>query len=76
MTQEAAELLKKALALPASERADLVGSLLESLDDMRDPSVAAAWDEEVDRRIADIDSGAVKPVSLEEARRHLSSVIE
>jgi hypothetical protein len=39
MTQEAAELLKRALALPASERANLVGSLIESLDDMRDPSV-------------------------------------
>jgi len=43
---------------------------------MRDPSVAAAWDEEVDRRIADIDSGAVKPVSVEDARRCLSSVLE
>lgn len=76
MTQEAAELLKKALALPASEHADLVGSLLESLDDMRDPSVAAAWDEEVDGRMAEIDSGAVKPVSVEDARHRLSSVIE
>jgi putative addiction module component (TIGR02574 family) len=76
MTQEAAELLKKALALPASERADLVGSLLESLDDVQDPSVAAAWDEEVGRRMAEIDSGAVKPVSAEEARRRLSSVLE
>src|SRR6266403_3584720 len=33
MTQEAGELLKKALALPVSERADLAGSLIESLDD-------------------------------------------
>jgi hypothetical protein len=36
MTQEAAELLKKALSLPASERADLAGSLIESLDDTQD----------------------------------------
>jgi putative addiction module component (TIGR02574 family) len=74
MTQEAAELLKKALALPVSERADLAGSLIESLDDTRDESVEAAWDEEVARRMADIDSGGVKPVSLEEARRLLSAL--
>jgi putative addiction module component (TIGR02574 family) len=76
MTQEAAELLQKALALPASERADLAGSLLESLDDTQDPAVEAAWDQEIDCRIAEIDSGAVKPVSAEEARRRLSSVLE
>jgi putative addiction module component (TIGR02574 family) len=76
MTQEAAELLKKALSLPVSERADLAGSLIESLDEAQDEAVAAAWDEEVARRMADIDSGAVKPVSLEEARRRLLSALE
>jgi putative addiction module component (TIGR02574 family) len=76
MTQEAADLLKKALSLPVSERADLAGSLIESLDNSQDESVAAAWDEEVARRMADIDSGAVKPVSLEETRRRLSSALE
>lgn len=76
MTQEAAELLKKALSLPVSERADLAGSLIESLDETQDPSVVAAWEEEVARRMADIDSGAVKPVSLDEARRRLLSALE
>jgi len=76
MTQEAADLLKKALSLPVSERADLAGSLIESLDEAQDESVAAAWDEEVARRMAEIDSGAVRPVPLDEARRRLSSAIE
>jgi len=76
MTQEAAELLKKALSLAVSERADLAGSLIESLDETQDESVEAAWDEEVARRMADIDSGGVKPVSLEEARRRLLSALE
>src|SRR5271163_458710 len=76
MTQEAAELLKKALSLPVSERADLAGSLIESLDETHDPSVEAAWDEEVQRRMADIDSGKVKPITREEARRRLSSALE
>lgn len=76
MTHETADLLKKALSLPVSERADLAGSLIESLDDAQDESVAAAWDEEVGRRMAEIDSGAVKPVSLDEVRRRLSSALE
>jgi putative addiction module component (TIGR02574 family) len=76
MTQEAADLLKKALSLPVAERADLAGSLIESLDETQDESVAAAWDAEVLRRMAEVESGAVKTVSLEEARRRLSSAIE
>jgi putative addiction module component (TIGR02574 family) len=76
MTQEAAELLKKALSLPVSERADLADSLIESLDETHDPSVEAAWHEEVQRRMADIDSGKVKPISLEEAHLRLSSSLQ
>jgi putative addiction module component (TIGR02574 family) len=76
MTQEAADLLKKALSLPVSERADLAGSLIESLDNTQDESVQAVWDEEVARRMADMDSGAVKRVLLEDARRRLLSALE
>ena len=76
MSREATDLLKKALTLPVSERADLAGSLIESLDDAEDESVAAAWEQEVARRMEEVDSGKVKPVSLEEARRRLTSAIE
>lgn len=76
MTQEAAELLKRALSLPVSERADLAGTLIESLDDTQDESVETAWDAEVARRMADVDSGTVKPVSLEDGRRRLLSALE
>lgn len=73
MTQEAAELLKKALSLPVSERADLAGSLIESLDDTQDESVEAAWDEEIARRITDVDSGKAKTIPWEQVREELSS---
>lgn len=76
MTQEVAELLKKALSLPVAKRADLAGSLIESLDETHDPAVEAAWDEEIQRRMADVDSGKVRPTSLDEARRRLSSALE
>jgi putative addiction module component (TIGR02574 family) len=76
MSQEASDLLKKALNLPVAERAELAGSLIESLDEADDESAQVAWDAEIIRRMEDLNSGKVKPVSLEEARRRLSSAIE
>ena len=76
MTPDVSDLLKKALALPAEARAALAGSLLESLDD--DPpeaGVEAAWDEEIKRRIEEIDSGKVKPIPWEEARRQIAALL-
>lgn len=76
MDQETTELLKKALTLPVAERADLAGSLIESLENGEDESVEAAWEQEIVHRMEDLDSGKAKPVSLEEARKKLSSAIE
>jgi putative addiction module component (TIGR02574 family) len=76
MSREVSELLKMALNLPVAERAELAGSLIESLDETEDESVQAAWDAEIVRRMEDLNSGKVKPVSLGEARRRLSSAIE
>jgi putative addiction module component (TIGR02574 family) len=72
-TREASELLKKALTLPVAERAELASSLIESLDGAKDESVQVAWDKEIVGRMADLNSGKVKPVSLDQARRRLSS---
>jgi putative addiction module component (TIGR02574 family) len=76
MSHEASDLLKNALSLPVSDRAEIASSLIESLDEADDVSVQAAWEAEILRRMEDLDSGKVKPVSLEEARRRLSSAIE
>ncbi len=76
MTREAANLLKKALALPVVERAELAGSIIESLDDAEDQTVKAAWDKEVLRRMAQIDSGEIEPIPVEQARRKLTSALE
>lgn len=73
MCQEASELLKKALDLPVAERA---GYLIESLDEAGEESVQAAWDDEIGRRMEDLNSGEVKPVSLEEFRRRLSTSLD
>jgi len=76
MTPEVSDLLKKALALPPEARAALAGSLLESLDDdPPDPGVEAAWADEIKRRIEELDSGKVKPIPWEEARRQISALL-
>ena len=69
MSPDVSELLKKALALPAEARAALAGSLLDSLDDAVDVSAEEEWNREIARRIAELDSGKVKPVPWAEARR-------
>ncbi len=75
MTQEVTELLKKALSLPPEARAALAGSLLESLDETVDASAEAEWNEEIARRIRQLDSGKVKPIPWAEARRQVSAIL-
>lgn len=64
-----------ALNLPADQRAQLAQELLASLD--RDPEVEAAWDEEIRRRVAELEAGTAKTIPAEqvfaEARRRLKA---
>jgi putative addiction module component (TIGR02574 family) len=73
MKRDAAEILKDALALPIEARAALAGSLLESLDTEVNEDAEAAWATEVNRRVAELDSGAVKTVPCAEVRRRLAA---
>jgi putative addiction module component (TIGR02574 family) len=75
MSAEISELLKKTLALPVTARAALAGSLLESLDETVDEGAEAAWQEEIARRIQELDSGKVKPVAWTKARRQVSAIL-
>ena len=51
----------------------MASSLMDSLDGSADPSAEAAWNEEIARRITDLDSGRVKTVPWEEVRHRISS---
>lgn len=64
-------LLAQALALAASERAELAARLIDSLDQSVDDDAPAAWDAEIARRLSELDSGSVKPVPWPELRRRL-----
>ena len=74
MTEEASQILKKALALPPQARAALADSLLESLDEPpADHRSEEAWSQEIKRRIEEIDSGKVKLIPYEEVCRRLAA---
>jgi putative addiction module component (TIGR02574 family) len=55
----------QALALTPGERAALAQRLLASLD--KDAEIEEAWAEEVERRIAEVESGAVRVIPIAEA---------
>ena len=63
------EILDTVLRLPDRDRADLAASLIESLDRPFDSDAQTAWAEEVCRRLAELDSGTVRPVPWDEARQ-------
>jgi putative addiction module component (TIGR02574 family) len=73
MTQPASELLQKALSPSEEERAELAGSLIESLDPTADEAAEAAWNLEIARRIEDLDSGKANTVPWEAVRSRISA---
>lgn len=73
MTEQATHLLQKALSLSPEERADLASSLIDSLDPIAEEGVAQAWDQEIARRVSDLDSGRAKTVAWDDVRNRLSS---
>jgi putative addiction module component (TIGR02574 family) len=73
MTEEANELLKKAMALPVNDRAELAGSLLDTLDETMDEDVEASWQNEIALRIKELDSGKAKTVPWTEVRSRLTA---
>lgn len=66
MSELLTELSEKARALPANEREQLAEDLLMTLQNEVDPDVESEWDQEIQRRLTEIDNGTAKLVSAEE----------
>ncbi|MGH8673757.1 MAG: addiction module protein [Burkholderiales bacterium] len=66
MSDTLEELQEKAKALTAEERAQLAEILLESLHDTPLSEIEAAWDREIEERVAAYDRGELQTVSAEE----------
>lgn len=71
MTKRAEAVLKEALSLGESERAEIAGRLLESIEPPAEADVERAWREEVRRRVAQIDAGEARLIPWDEVREQL-----
>ena len=69
MTPEVAKLLEQALNLSVEEQEALADSLISNLGGKVDEGVLAAWDEEIKKRIADLDSGKAKTIPWTDVRQ-------
>jgi putative addiction module component (TIGR02574 family) len=71
MARSARELFDEAMRLDPKERATLMRLLIDTLDAEAEEGAEDAWRAEIERRIADLDSGAVERVPWGELRARL-----
>lgn len=71
MTQTAQRLWDELAQLSAKDRAELAHYLIGSLDTEIDEDAESAWAEEVDRRAAEIRSGNVVGIPVEQVMAEL-----
>jgi putative addiction module component (TIGR02574 family) len=69
MTPEVSRLLEKALSLSIEEQEALADSLISNLGGKVDEGVQAAWEAEIRKRVAELDSGNAKTTLWSEVRR-------
>ena len=75
MSTSIEELSARAKTMSAEDRARLVEELLDSLQGVSDTEAENAWDREIERRVAEIESGAVKLISAEEVHAEARRLI-
>ena len=71
MTEKSQVVLEDALKLTTNERAEVAEQLIASLDEASDTDVEQAWQEEVQRRLQQIERGEVKTIPWEVVQRRL-----
>jgi hypothetical protein len=71
MSKAVHDVLADALRLEPESRAEIAAELLASLDGPADADAEAAWDAEIERRVAAIEAGAVRLESWSEAKRRI-----
>ncbi len=71
MSPPVRELFRQASGLDEHDRAVLAGLLLESLETEVDENVESVWQEEIARRLAELDAGQGELVSWDEVKAKL-----
>jgi putative addiction module component (TIGR02574 family) len=71
MPKAVRDVLADALRLEPDSRAEVAEELLASLDGPADADAEAAWDAEIERRIAAIESGTHRLEAWEDVKRRI-----
>lgn len=71
MNKTVERIIAEALNMGPDERAYIVEQLISSLDIQADPDVEVFWQQEVQRRISEIEKGQVICIPWEEVRERL-----
>ena len=71
MSTPVGDLFRQASTLDEQDRATLAGLLLESLEHEVDEDVESVWQEEIERRLAELDAKGVELVPWEEVKAKL-----
>ena len=71
MSKATTDVLADALRLEPDARAEVAAELLASLDGPADPDAEAAWDAEIERRIAAIQAGTIRLEPWSEVKRRI-----
>jgi putative addiction module component (TIGR02574 family) len=75
MSKAAQSVFADALRLEPDTRAKLAAELLASLDGPADPDAEAAWDVEIERRIAAIEAGTIRLEAWPDVKRRIEKEI-
>jgi len=73
------ELFAQAKSLSPEDRARLAEELLESLESLEqdpDTEVEAAWDSQIERRVAEVEAGTAKFIAAEDVYAEARRLIE
>ncbi len=71
MKKDVAQILEKALQMSPEDRATVAERLLASLDSAPDLEVEKAWQQEIQKRLKELDSGEFTCVPWEQVRSRL-----
>jgi putative addiction module component (TIGR02574 family) len=71
MSTPVGELFRQASELDEHDRATLAGLLLESLEHEGDEDVESAWQEEIERRLTELDADSMQLVPWDEVKAKL-----
>lgn len=73
MNDHLKNVLENVLKMPYEQRAFIAGRLIDSLDEDMDADVELAWQQEIQKRIADAGRSKASFISWEDAKKRLKS---